>query len=140
MASVLLRRAVRRARPVLVWSFIALAVLVVVAVFLLPARPVGGGLIGLGAAAVIFWMTGFLLSRCANADEPPIGWIAADYIVKVIAVLAAVLLVRFLFPEAGGLLGPVRLVAATVIAAVLVTLGVQLWALVPRKKGTRASD
>lgn len=106
----------------LLWVWGILLVIGVALGLLLPDRPLSSALIGIGAATVVMGVSAFSISKMVSSAELGIGWLALDYVTKVVAIAVCVLIPRAI----GGFNLP--LIAGLTIAAILVTLAIQLTA------------
>lgn len=114
------REYAHRVRSGLQWALAIVVVVGLIATLLLPGRPISSALIGIAAATVIIEMSAFSISKMVDSDDLGIGWVIADYLIKIAAIALAILIPK----SVGGFNLPV--IAAIVVASIVVTLVIQL--------------
>ncbi len=131
MQTVATRDFSRRVTRITILSYSAIAVIILIVASFLPEKPFGSVLFGIAAGALLAATSVLTLSKMVASPEGGLAWVVVDYLVK-IALIAGVLLVAKFWSA----LDPV-LVAVPVIAAVLLTVVVQLTAIMQRDRETK---
>ena len=116
-----------RVRKGMLWAFVVLAIVSIVIGVLLPDMPISSALVGILGAAVVIGMSAFSITKMVEAEDLGVGWLAIDYVAKIAAIAVVTLVPKFI----GGF--NLGLIAGIVIAAVVVTMVIQLYSLQVRR-------
>lgn len=109
----------------LLWGFVALVAGTLIAGFLVPGEW-SAFILGLGAAVIIMAITAFTTKKMADSTDWVVGWVALDYVVKIVTIAAAILSAKYIFEL------NIRVVGFVIIAAVCITLLAQIAILLNR--------
>lgn len=111
-----------RVRRRLAYAFVAISIVTVVVAFLLPGRPLLSGLLGIAASGALLATSAYTMNRMVDTEGMAVGWVAVDYLVKVVVVIGSLLLAKYVT-----IFDPIP-VAVTLALSILTTSAIQVTA------------
>lgn len=109
-----------RVKKRLAVAFVGIAVVTTILGLFLPERPLPSVGLGLVAAAILLGTTTYTMNRMVSEEGMAIGWVAVDYLVKVVVVIGTLLIAKY-----AGMFNPV-VVAVALVLAILATAAIQV--------------
>lgn len=122
MLTLEIREYQNRVRRRLAYAFVGIAVVTCVVGFLLPGRPLLSALLGIVGAGLLLATSAYTMNRMVTTEGMAVGWVAIDYLVKVIVVIGSLLLSKYV-----SVFDPVA-VAVALVLAILATSAIQVTA------------
>lgn len=109
-----------RVRRRLTWAFVVISVVTLAFGVFLPGRPLISVLLGVTAAGALLATTTYTMNRMVNAEGMALGWVAIDYLVKVVVVIGTLLVAKYV-----AIFDPI-VVAIAVVMAIVATAAIQV--------------
>ncbi len=107
------------------YAYLLLVVLIVVATFFLPGRPWVDAVIAIISSGLIMGASAVSLNQMVKSEELGLGWLVADYVIKIAVAAAAILITKNVLHE-DPLLVAIAVIAAAVFTAMVPILAAQV--------------
>ncbi len=106
-------------------AYLLLAVLIAIAGFVLPGRPLQDALVGIVSAGLIMGISALTLNQMVKTETLGLGWLVIDYLLKIGVVTGAILFTKYVLGD-DPLLVAVSVIAAAAFTALVPILAVQV--------------
>lgn len=106
-------------------AYLLLAILIAVAGFALPGRPLLDALVGIVSAGLIMGISALTLNQMVKTETIGLGWLVIDYLLKIAVVAGAILFTKYVLHD-NPLLVAVSVIAAAAFTALVPILAVQV--------------
>lgn len=120
MLTLEIREYQNRVKKRLAVAFAGIALITTIVGIFLPEKPLLSVALGLAAAGVLLLTTTYTMNRMVSEEGMAVGWVAIDYLVKVVVVIGTLLLSKYV-----SVFNPV-VVAVALVLAILATAAIQV--------------